>query len=75
MGVREPLWVSVVTLTLTLKTTTMETKFRFCSDLKKADVHLWQEFKGRMVSVTDFQFTSELGNNNVKTSAPTSKGF
>lgn len=52
MGVREPLWVSVVTLTL--KTTIMETKFRFCSDLKKADVHLWQEFKGRMVSLQIF---------------------
>lgn len=54
----------------------METKSRYCSaHLKKAAVHLWQELlKGRMVSVTDFQLTSELGNS-VKTSVPTSKGF
>lgn len=54
----------------------METKSRYCSaHLKKAAVHLWQELKGRMVSVTDFQLTSELGNNSVKTSVPTSKDF
>lgn len=61
----------------------METKSRDCSHLKKADVPLWQaHLKGRMVSVTDFffsvtdfQFTFELENNNVKTSVPTSKGF
>ena len=71
MGVCEPLWVSVVTL----KSTT-ETKSRYSSTHLKDDVHLCQELlKGRMVSVTDFQLTSELGNNNVKTSASTSKGF